>query len=237
MQSRNHFARALYVAIMCMILLPLATIMNADAASRGITNWTATARKASAKHQSARKASPYRYANITPSTGHYLNQTDGAARWASGRTIRVYVGPGKATGATIVANAFNTWSRASGGRIRWAMTNSPYGSDYSVGWTSRQRELASGTEAGTTTTDTYYDQNSGVEIIDHARTDILTRMNGRNLTDRELSETVLHEIGHGLGIQGHSSNPADIMYYAVSSRQTGRLTGRDSNSMAQLYTY
>jgi predicted Zn-dependent protease len=143
----------------------------------------------------------------------------------------VYV-PGGATYKNMVANAFNKWSSASGGKINWTMTNSPSGADYTFSWTNSQREVAAGTEAGLTTTDTV--SNGYGETIERAHTSVLTRYNGRPLSNAAIAETVLHEIGHGLGLEGHSSNPRDIMYYAATSGQGG-LTARDMNTISKLY--
>ncbi|HEY9793792.1 MAG TPA: matrixin family metalloprotease [Candidatus Obscuribacterales bacterium] len=173
----------------------------------------------------------------TGGSGDYLAQTEGTSRWPENGTIKVYVGPGRSTFPGIVSKCFSEWSKATGGRIRWGLTSNRAEANYVIGWTSHQKECAQGTEAGLTTTDTYIDQDDGREYIDHAQTNILTRCDGRPLSDKELAETCLHEIGHGLGIEGHSSNPYDIMYYAVSSKQTGHLTPRDANTICHLYAY
>ena len=166
----------------------------------------------------------------------YLSQMGGESRWPEGKRIRVYVAPGRSSFSGIIANCMNQWASASGHRFSWSMTGDPYSADYTIGWTSRQTEVSSGTEAGLTTTDTSVDPETGMEFIEHAKTHILTRYEGKTLSDGELEKTALHEVGHALGLEGHSSNPTDIMYYAVSSRQSGTLTGRDKNTMARLYS-
>jgi hypothetical protein len=173
----------------------------------------------------------------TGGAGDYLSQTEGTSRWPESRTIKVYVGQGRSTFPGIVSKCFDEWSHASGGRIHWTMAANRADANYVIGWTRHQTECAEGTEAGLTTTDTYVDTDDGREYIERAQTNILTRCDGRPLTDKELAETCLHEIGHGLGIEGHSSNPGDIMYYAVSSKQTGHLTSRDVNTIGRLYAY
>jgi hypothetical protein len=170
----------------------------------------------------------------TGGAGDYLSQTEGESRWPDGHSISVYVASGRSSFPGIVARCFSEWSRASGGRIHFYLTSSP-SADYTISWSGHQREVSEGTEAGLTTTDTYVDDD-GREYIEHAQTRILTRYDGRMLSDKEIADTCLHEIGHGLGIEGHSSNCADIMYYAVSSRQTGHLTARDANTIARLYS-
>jgi predicted Zn-dependent protease len=180
---------------------------------------------------------PYSHAiNYTGAGGDYLSRMEGKSRWPNGHDIKVYVAPGRPAFPGIVASCFDQWSQATGGKITYTVVGSAHQADYIVRWTKHQHEAADGTEAGLTTTDTYVDDENQ-EYIVRARTNILTRYDGRSLSDKEIAETVLHEIGHGLGIEGHSQNPADIMYYAVSNRQSGHLTMRDANTMAHLYAY
>lgn len=186
--------------------------------------------------------SPFNYAvSRTPShsaqtaSGDYLRQMEGESRWPEGKHIRVYVAPGRSTGTSIVANCLNQWVSAANHKFNWTFTSNQGNADYVIGWTTHSAQLSNGDEAGLTTTDTEVDPSTNQEFIDHAATRVLTRYEGRNLSDVEISKTMLHEIGHGLGLEGHSSNSRDIMYYAVSSKQTCRLTPRDANTIARLY--
>ena len=59
---------------------------------------------------------------------------------------------------------------------------------------------------------------------------------------REIYSTALHEVGHTLGIMGHSDNPADIMYAAQESNSRDNsifgnqiLSQRDLNTLVLLY--
>jgi predicted Zn-dependent protease len=164
----------------------------------------------------------------------YLNRMEGRSRWPDGHLIKVYVAPGRPSFAGIVASCFDQWSKAASDKIAYTFVESPRKADYVIKWTARQHEAQDGTEAGLTTTDTYLD-DANREFILRAHTNILTRYDGTWLSDKDIAETVLHELGHGLGIEGHSPNSADIMYYAVSARQSGHLTQRDANTMAHLY--
>lgn len=197
--------------------------------------YSASSRSHGKKHASYQRRVPSISHFGGGSLGDYLSQVGGNSRWPSGKTIHVYVAPGRPSYRNIVANAMNQWSRASGGQLNWTLTGNPGSADYTIGWTSTQREVSSGTEAGLTTTDTMVDPGSGSETIDHAQTRILTRYNGRSLSDSQIAETTLHEIGHALGLEGHSSNPHDIMYYAAVKGQGG-LTARDMNTISRLYS-
>ena len=63
----------------------------------------------------------------------------------------------------------------------------------------------------------------------------VSRTTGQPLKDDEIKEVCLHEIGHVLGLGGHSNNSADIMYFSVSARQLPGLTWRDKATIARLY--
>ncbi len=61
----------------------------------------------------------------------------------------------------------------------------------------------------------------------------------RPFTQQELYATALHELGHALGIRGHSNNKNDIMYSTtnVNPKNTNvKLSERDINTITLLYT-
>lgn len=51
----------------------------------------------------------------------------------------------------------------------------------------------------------------------------------------QVQRNVLHEIGHALGMRGHSPIPADLMYEVARDRRVGRLSTEDVNSFRALY--
>ena len=52
---------------------------------------------------------------------------------------------------------------------------------------------------------------------------------------KKIHITMLHELGHSLGLFNHSSDPEDIMYYAVNKIKP--LSQRDKNSIKWLYKF
>lgn len=66
---------------------------------------------------------------------------------------------------------------------------------------------------------------------------------GNYLSNKELHNTVLHEIGHSLGIMGHSYNTNDLMYMSTNQNQINTanktnfmyLTSNDINTIKLLY--
>jgi predicted Zn-dependent protease len=64
---------------------------------------------------------------------------------------------------------------------------------------------------------------------------VTARWNDDRLADlHDVYETVLHEMGHALGLGGHSPDPKDIMYPSVDN-QTDALSERDRSTLAALY--
>lgn len=71
-----------------------------------------------------------------------------------------------------------------------------------------------------------------------------TSPNGRNFSPLEVYNTALHEIGHTLGLMGHSDNSSDIMYpnnerlndlYAAYRTEYQYISMRDLKTLALLY--
>lgn len=51
----------------------------------------------------------------------------------------------------------------------------------------------------------------------------------------QVERNVLHEMGHALGMKGHSPIPSDLMYEVARDRRVSRLSTSDANSMRALY--
>jgi predicted Zn-dependent protease len=51
----------------------------------------------------------------------------------------------------------------------------------------------------------------------------------------QIERNVLHEMGHALGMKGHSPIPADLMYEVARDRRVSKLSRQDTNSFGTLY--
>ncbi len=52
----------------------------------------------------------------------------------------------------------------------------------------------------------------------------------------QLETAVLHEMGHALGLTGHSPSPTDVMYKYVTHESQPVLSNRDRNTLRALYS-
>jgi hypothetical protein len=136
---------------------------------------------------------------------------------------------------TFIRNGFDEWCRVSNGKLAWVEVADPSKADITVKWTNQVTERPEGTEAGKTDALTKLNTSTGQGIIYGARMQFLTRMPNREFTDLEVAKTCMHEVGHAMGLQGHSPNRHDIMYYAVQPTQEPVLSQRDVNTLTRLY--
>lgn len=69
-------------------------------------------------------------------------------------------------------------------------------------------------------------------IVEVTTKDILNN----SYNDKEILSIALHEIGHALGIMGHSKNLNDIMYFSMESYKNGTISRKDINTIFRIYS-
>lgn len=181
-----------------------------------------------------------------PLTGDYLDAVgaQGIYRWSAQRMpLKVYIQDGsgipgyRPSFRSFLVKSFDEWARISNGRVSWRQVSSPHQADVVCVFTANARSAGhQGFEAGVTQTIIQENRRTGEASIQKAHMTILTQWQGRTFSDDDVYKTCLHEVGHAIGLQGHSNVPSDIMYYAVNPRQTPYLTQRDANTIAKLYS-
>jgi len=168
---------------------------------------------------------------------------EGVYRWASERMpLRIYIEPGhdvqgySARFDDILLNAFNEWCKAAGDHVSITKVTSQDRADIFCSWTSNPQEVTvSGTQGERGSARIIAKGNN----ILRATLKILTKpfLEDGNLSDDDLKKACLHEVGHVLGLQGHSNNNHDVMFFTVDTSTVWPvLTKRDKATVAKLYT-
>lgn len=143
---------------------------------------------------------------------------------------------------TEIVRAFGQWQAATG-FITFAMTNSVEMADILVRIAPPPDDMCSGQNCryvvGFTTPD-----YKGADLYNMTITLYTHDPFGNFFSDKELYNTILHEIGHALGIMGHSYSAEDLMYmtadddnnfYAPYRSSFQYLSSKDVNTVRLLY--
>ena len=138
----------------------------------------------------------------------------------------------------ILADAIKAWIAASGGKLSNVYVTSPEQADIICTWTDNPAFHAAGgqVEQGTTLRQEQELPDGSVEI-NRAFVTILvnSRDTGVPLPNTQMARACLHEIGHALGLAGHSILAEDIMFYSELPSGQAVLSPRDQRTFAKLY--
>lgn len=176
---------------------------------------------------------------------HYMSQVTemGHLIWPLDRMpLKVFIEDGSGTEGfrdyypDFMRKAFNEWQNTSNGKISWREVSSPQQADIVCTWTANAKPRGPGVEAGETKSTIGVNRLTGQQNIIRANISVLTSLMGRSFSDTDTYKTCLHEVGHAIGMEGHSNTPSDIMYPVLNSAQTPYLKERDINTIAALYS-
>lgn len=139
----------------------------------------------------------------------------------------------KANDNTIVKSAFSAWQQALNNRLQFVFSNDPKLTDIQVKWVKNGYQTEIGNQEIKVTNTKHLFTNADINFS--------LNNNGRHFTNAELKFMALHEIGHVLGIKGHSPYASDIMAAQMPTGVSKRsengvaLTANDKATIQQLY--
>jgi tetratricopeptide (TPR) repeat protein len=164
----------------------------------------------------------------------------GVLRWGARRMpLKVFIEDGKLIPgyrpdfSSILKDAFQSWADASSGLVGFQYVPTPAGADVFCHWSANTAKFKDSAETAETKlySDRYGVARGEIEIL------TLAPVSNQTVTDKSMRGTTLHEVGHVLGLAGHSKTPGDIMFFSNSlSEATQNLSIRDKNTLVRLYS-
>lgn len=134
----------------------------------------------------------------------------------------------------IAFRSLREWIEAANHHLTWKLVQDPKEADITISWTSSKADFPHGTEQGITKL-----LFTRTHAITHADIKICTvpvyGESNEILSDEAMRLTCLHEIGHALGINGHSPNNNDVMFFCERAFPVTALSQRDKLTIARLY--
>jgi hypothetical protein len=171
----------------------------------------------------------------------YVNELN-VNRLRCAMPITVYVMPGsgvkywKPEFDKIVRLAFWDWTKSSNNLVAFKFVDKPQAARIICSWTANPADMPN-YAAGVTTYESYSES-----FHEQARIKIFTAYFKCAPSPSDIKTIAIHEIGHALGIDGHSGMPSDIMYYSKefnnsekSSEAPTAISERDVSTLRQIY--
>lgn len=158
----------------------------------------------------------------------YVQAADSQKRWEDPRHLKVYIQPGLER-SEMMKHAFSEWSRLTKNKLVFYYTDSKQSANIDVVFVDK---LATnfGQAIGLTDCKYYQDNN----YMYHATIIIPAKAaNGKTLTRDDVYTSMLHEIGHAIGIVNHSTNPHNIMYPLIDAKR--EITKYDLGELYRIY--
>ena len=142
---------------------------------------------------------------------------------------RIYIDESGSNYKDLVYSAFDEWQEPLGSALMFRFCGNPDDASIIVSFTSEKSQL-SGDKFGITTSKFNGDTISESKIV------ILTvNKYGKPLPKNMIYHALLHEIGHSIGISGHSLDPNDVMSTGTVV-YLPHLSQRDKNTAEELYS-
>lgn len=124
--------------------------------------------------------------------------------------------------------SLSLWEEASGGKVKFKQVNTPNDADIKLTWTYKLMRSNRSRRIGEANLVRMEAGKFHVEIVISLR-DFTTM----KLLDYDtLKVATLHELGHAVGLWGHSPEPRDVMFYSAAATKP---TERDAATLRKVY--
>lgn len=143
-------------------------------------------------------------------------------------TTRIFIQSSNAQYKNLAVRAFSEWQQAMGSFVMFTYCANP--DDAAIVLSFQNKINLPGAEKGGITQPTF----DGTNIVKSKIIISTTNSKGEKLPENVIYHVLLHEIGHSIGIMGHSPDPNDIMYTGTSVFLP-HLSARDKNTARALY--
>ncbi len=171
---------------------------------------------------------------------YYIDATAGKVpkRWAAARMpLRVCIFAGDAAAGyrsqfgELLKRSFVEWEKQSAGKVKFVFIGKASKADIVCEWTDDPTRMESPAENGEAEVKCLLSGITKARIIL-----LLNDASAFPLTDNLVRTLCLHEIGHSLGLLGHSARPEDIMFCtAPLVDREQHLSRRDINTLRRVY--
>lgn len=139
----------------------------------------------------------------------------------------------------LLVQSLDAWAKASNNRLVYSFVTDASNAHIVCTWTDNPaflQERGNKVEQGVARVASANGGNGTIEIRHVDVIILVKKLEGDgNLSDDEMKKACLHEIGHALGLAGHSTNNKDIMFFSDSPTVWPALTKRDKATMHRLY--
>lgn len=185
------------------------------------------------------------YPNIekrkTGSSKDYLSAVtrEGKLIWAhSPVTVFVDINNCPTGFPSLAHSAFDDWCKATRGALAWQEAADPQSADIVIAWTSDRGAVTTdgaGVEGGAT--QTVFLDRGGWRELQKVQVILLTTdlSSGEVVSAAAMKRRCLHEVGHALGLCGHSSDNRDSMFFSDSQASGLKPSVRDATTISALY--